>query len=79
MTGAVKGLRHAPWAVSTCGSLPPPPRRASKALALHTLHSITGTSYRVSFLLRCEWSRSFHPAMNNKLVGIFSQAVFLVH
>ena len=77
MTGAVKGLGHASWAVSTCGF--PPPHRASKALALHTLHSITGTSYRVSFLLRCEWSRSFHPAMNNKLVGIFSQAVFLVH
>ena len=48
-----------------------PPCQESKALALRALHPIVGTSYHVSFLLRCEWIQSFHPAMRGRLVGIF--------
>ena len=49
-----------------------PPYWASKALTLRALHPIARTSYRVSFLLRDEWSRSFHPTVRDKLVGIVS-------
>lgn len=53
--------------------------QASEALTLCALHLIVVTSYRISFLLRCEWNQSFHPAVLGKLVGIFRQTAFLVH
>lgn len=55
------------------------PSQVSEALASQALHPIVGTFYRTSFLLREEWSRSFHPAARGRLAWIFPQASFLIH
>ena len=56
-----------------------PPCRAPEALALRALHPIVRTSYRISFLLRREWSQSSHLVKRGRLVGTIPQAEFLVH
>ena len=56
-----------------------PPCRAPEALALRALHPIARTSYRISFLLRREWSQSSHLVKRGKLVGTIPQVEFLVH
>lgn len=54
-----------------------PPCHVFEALTWPTLHQITATSCRVSFLLRCEWNQSFCLAAFGELVEISYQAISL--
>ena len=76
MVGAAEGPGHASWAIITCGF---PPCQAFEAPTLHALRSIARTSYRVSFLLKSEWSQSSHPTVRGRLAEIFPQAEFPIH
>lgn len=55
------------------------PHQVLEALTLHTLRSITGISYCVSFLKIHEWSKSFRVMVRGRVVGVFHQAVYHAH
>ena len=72
MTAAAEGLGQ------TSGSFLHvvfPPCQVFEALTVHALYQIVATSYRVSFSLRYEWSRSFHLTTLDKLVETSLQVV----
>ena len=72
MTAAAEGLGQ------TSGSFLHvvfPPCQVFEALTVHALCQIVATSYRVSFSLRYEWSRSFHLTTLDKLVETSLQVV----